>query len=176
MARLHVTYDETEEGSGVRRASIKAWRRKNRPGLSPSKPCSACLDGTSSRSARQDIARRSAARSSRSRRSSVSRCRGHVGVDRDRDRHPRRFPFLRDPTAMRPVRFKAQRKRAESSVPTNTLFCRMSHPMSRIEDATTKQMIVAAVARNAKPEVNWSRLRCSMPASGASRSPCGSMP
>ena len=33
MARLHVTYDETEEGSGVRRASIKAWRRKNKPGL-----------------------------------------------------------------------------------------------------------------------------------------------
>jgi hypothetical protein len=33
MARLMVTYDETEEGSGVRRASIKAWRRKNRPGL-----------------------------------------------------------------------------------------------------------------------------------------------
>lgn len=33
MARLQVTYDETEEGSGVRRASIKAWRKKNRPGL-----------------------------------------------------------------------------------------------------------------------------------------------
>jgi hypothetical protein len=33
MARLHFTYDEVEEGSGVRRASIKAWRRKNRPGL-----------------------------------------------------------------------------------------------------------------------------------------------
>lgn len=33
MARLMVTYDETEEGSGVRRASIKAWRKKNRPGL-----------------------------------------------------------------------------------------------------------------------------------------------
>ncbi|MEY9557459.1 hypothetical protein ABIF67_011582 [Bradyrhizobium japonicum] len=33
MARLRVTYDETEEGSGVRRASIKAWRRKNKPGL-----------------------------------------------------------------------------------------------------------------------------------------------
>lgn len=33
MARLHVTYDEVEDGSGVRRASVKAWRRKNRPGL-----------------------------------------------------------------------------------------------------------------------------------------------
>jgi hypothetical protein len=33
MARLRVTYDEVEIGSGVRRASIKAWRKKNRPGL-----------------------------------------------------------------------------------------------------------------------------------------------
>ncbi|WP_184515906.1 hypothetical protein [Tardiphaga robiniae] len=33
MARLGVTYDEVEEGSGVRRASVKAWRKKNRPGL-----------------------------------------------------------------------------------------------------------------------------------------------
>lgn len=33
MARLRFTYDQTEEGSGVRRASIKAWRRKNKPGL-----------------------------------------------------------------------------------------------------------------------------------------------
>lgn len=33
MARLHITYDELEIGSGVRRSSVKAWRRKNRPGL-----------------------------------------------------------------------------------------------------------------------------------------------
>jgi hypothetical protein len=33
MARQRVTYDETEERSGVRRASMKAWRKKNRPGL-----------------------------------------------------------------------------------------------------------------------------------------------
>ncbi|WP_425991073.1 hypothetical protein [Afipia sp. DC4300-2b1] len=33
MARLHFTYDEVEERSGVRRASVKAWRRKNRPSL-----------------------------------------------------------------------------------------------------------------------------------------------
>lgn len=33
MARLGVTYDEVEIGSGVRRASMKAWRKKNRPGL-----------------------------------------------------------------------------------------------------------------------------------------------
>lgn len=33
MARLQFTYDEVEEGSGVRRASMKAWRRKNRPAL-----------------------------------------------------------------------------------------------------------------------------------------------
>jgi hypothetical protein len=33
MARLGVTYDEVEVGSGVRRASMKAWRKKNRPGL-----------------------------------------------------------------------------------------------------------------------------------------------
>lgn len=33
MARQHFTYDEVEEGSGVRRPTIKQWRRKNRPGL-----------------------------------------------------------------------------------------------------------------------------------------------
>lgn len=33
MARLGVTYDETEDVSGVRRATIKAWRKKNAPGL-----------------------------------------------------------------------------------------------------------------------------------------------
>jgi hypothetical protein len=33
MARLQFTYDEVEAGSGVRRASMKAWRKKNRPAL-----------------------------------------------------------------------------------------------------------------------------------------------
>lgn len=33
MARLNQTYDAVESVSGVRRASLKAWRRKNRPGL-----------------------------------------------------------------------------------------------------------------------------------------------
>lgn len=33
MARQRVTYDALEERSGVRRATLKAWRRKNRPGL-----------------------------------------------------------------------------------------------------------------------------------------------
>jgi hypothetical protein len=33
MARLKFTYDEVEEVSGVRRATMKAWRKKNRPSL-----------------------------------------------------------------------------------------------------------------------------------------------
>lgn len=33
MQRQRITYDEVEEGSGVRRAALKAWRHKNRPGL-----------------------------------------------------------------------------------------------------------------------------------------------
>jgi hypothetical protein len=33
MARQRMTYDSLEERSGVRRATTKAWRRKNRPGL-----------------------------------------------------------------------------------------------------------------------------------------------
>lgn len=33
MARLRKTYDDVEEGSGVRRPTIKQWRRKNKPGL-----------------------------------------------------------------------------------------------------------------------------------------------
>ena len=33
MARQRRHYDAVAEASGVRRASLKAWRRKNRPGL-----------------------------------------------------------------------------------------------------------------------------------------------
>lgn len=33
MRRLNITYDEVEEGSGVRRVAMKAWRHKNRPNL-----------------------------------------------------------------------------------------------------------------------------------------------
>lgn len=33
MARQRMTYDALEERSGVRRATLKAWRKKNRPGL-----------------------------------------------------------------------------------------------------------------------------------------------
>ena len=33
MARQRMTYDSLEERSGARRASVKAWRKKNRPGL-----------------------------------------------------------------------------------------------------------------------------------------------
>lgn len=33
MHRLNWTYDDVEEGSGVRRITVKAWRRKNRPSL-----------------------------------------------------------------------------------------------------------------------------------------------
>ncbi|MBC9982178.1 hypothetical protein [Bradyrhizobium campsiandrae] len=33
MARQRMTYDSLEERSGVRRATLKAWRKKNRPGL-----------------------------------------------------------------------------------------------------------------------------------------------
>src|SRR4051812_13047768 len=32
MARQQVTYESLDESSGVRRASVKAWRRKNAPG------------------------------------------------------------------------------------------------------------------------------------------------
>lgn len=39
MARLRVTYDELEESSGTRRASIKAWRHKNAPTLATLEPC-----------------------------------------------------------------------------------------------------------------------------------------
>jgi hypothetical protein len=33
LARLQVSYDELEVGSGVRRPTVKAWRRKNKPSL-----------------------------------------------------------------------------------------------------------------------------------------------
>jgi len=39
MARLRVTYDELDEASSVGRASVKAWRRKNAPGLATLEAC-----------------------------------------------------------------------------------------------------------------------------------------
>lgn len=33
MSRRQVTYDQVEAASGIRRASLKAWRRRNRPSL-----------------------------------------------------------------------------------------------------------------------------------------------
>ena len=33
MRRQNFTYDEVEAGSGVTRPTIKAWRKKNRPGM-----------------------------------------------------------------------------------------------------------------------------------------------
>lgn len=33
MRRQNITYDAAEEGSGVRRAALKAWRNKNKPSL-----------------------------------------------------------------------------------------------------------------------------------------------
>ncbi|MHC2278886.1 hypothetical protein ACVME8_005497 [Bradyrhizobium diazoefficiens] len=63
MARLRVTYDETEEGSGVRRASIKAWRRKNKPGLESLEAVLGSWGGISSRCLARRSCRRKSAQS-----------------------------------------------------------------------------------------------------------------
>lgn len=39
MARLAITYDELEESSGTRRATLKAWRRRTTPGLANIEAC-----------------------------------------------------------------------------------------------------------------------------------------
>lgn len=39
MRRLGVTYDEVEESSGTRRATMKAWRKKNAPSLDTIQAC-----------------------------------------------------------------------------------------------------------------------------------------
>ncbi|QND73146.1 hypothetical protein HB776_19490 [Tardiphaga robiniae] len=39
MRRLCVTYDEIQDSAGTTRATIKAWRRKNAPGLASLEAC-----------------------------------------------------------------------------------------------------------------------------------------
>ncbi|WP_245309303.1 hypothetical protein [Bradyrhizobium retamae] len=112
MARLHVTYDETEEGSGVRRASIKAWRRKNRPGLESLEAVLGFLGWdfvavprakTLPDEVRAELEPIAAKLGLTMPQATLALVEIVTGIHE-------RFPFLRDPTAMRPVRFKAQRK------------------------------------------------------------------
>ncbi len=112
MARLGTTYDETEEGSGVRRASIKAWRRKNRPGLESLEAVLGYLGwdlvavprAKALPPAMVEELRPIAAKLELSMPQTICALVEIVtGIHE-------RFPFLRDPTATRPVRFKAKRK------------------------------------------------------------------
>ncbi len=112
MARLRVTYDETEEGSGVRRASIKAWRRKNKPGLESLEAVLGWLGWDfvavpraktlpdEVRAELQPIADKLGLSMPQTVLALVEIV---TGIHE-------RFPFLRDPTAVKPVRFKGKRK------------------------------------------------------------------
>jgi len=112
MARLGVTYDACEEGSGVRRASIKAWRRKNRPGLESLEAVLGWLgwDLVAVPRAKAlppevlEELRPIAAKLELTMPQTICALVEIVtGIHE-------RFPFLRDPTATRPVRFRARRK------------------------------------------------------------------
>ncbi len=111
MARLRFTYDETEEGSGVRRASIKAWRRKNKPGLESLEAVLGFLGW-------DFVAVPRAKALPEEVRAELQPIADKLGLTMPQtitalieivtDIHER-FPFLRDPTAIRPVRFKSRR-------------------------------------------------------------------
>ncbi|WP_234713358.1 hypothetical protein [Rhodopseudomonas palustris] len=112
MARLAITYDEVEDGSGVRRASVKAWRRKNRPGLESLEAVLGFLGWDfvavprakalpdEVRAELQPIADKLGLTMPQTILALVEIV---TGIHE-------RFPFLRDPTAIRPVRFRGKRK------------------------------------------------------------------
>ena len=112
MARLRFTYDETEEGSGVRRASIKAWRRKNKPGLESLEAVLGFLGWDfvavprakalpeEVRAELQPIADKLGLKMPQTVTALIEIV---TGIHE-------RFPFLRDPTAMKPVRFAGKQK------------------------------------------------------------------
>ena len=112
MARLRVTYDETEAGSGVRRASIKAWRRKNKPGLESLEAVLGFLGWDFVAVPRAKVLPEQV-------RAELQPIADKLGLTMPQTVTAlieivtgihERFPFLRDPTAIRPVRFKAERK------------------------------------------------------------------
>ncbi|WLA63965.1 hypothetical protein [Bradyrhizobium diazoefficiens] len=112
MARLRVTYDETEEGSGVRRASIKAWRRKNKPGLESLEAVLGFLGWDFVAVPRAKVLPEEV-------RAELQPIADKLGLTMPQTVTAlieivtgihERFPFLRDPTAIRPVRFKGKRK------------------------------------------------------------------
>lgn len=112
MARLRFTYDETEEGSGVRRASIKAWRRKNKPGLESLEAVLGFLGW-------DFVAVPRAKALPEEVRSELQPIADKLGLTMPQTITAlieivtgihERFPFLRDPTASKPVRFKSRRQ------------------------------------------------------------------
>lgn len=112
MARLRFTYDETEEGSGVRRASIKAWRRKNKPGLESLEAVLGFLGW-------DFVAVPRAKALPEEVRAELQPIADKLGLTMPQTITAlieivtgihERFPFLRDPTAIKPVRFKSRRK------------------------------------------------------------------
>lgn len=112
MARLRITYDECEEGSGVRRATIKAWRRKNRPGLESMEAVFGFLGW-------DFVAVPRAKALPEEVRAELQPIADKLGLTMPQAITAlieivtgihERFPFLRDPTAIKPVRFKGKKK------------------------------------------------------------------
>ncbi|BAM87639.1 hypothetical protein S58_16310 [Bradyrhizobium oligotrophicum S58] len=112
MARLRFTYDETEEGSGVRRASIKAWRRKNKPGLESLEAVLGFLGW-------DFVAVPRAKALPEEVRAELQPIADKLGLTMPQTVTAlieivtgihERFPFLRDPSAIKQVRFKSRRK------------------------------------------------------------------
>lgn len=112
MARLRVTYDEVEIGSGVRRATVKAWRKKNRPGLESVEAVLGFLGWDFVAVPRAKVLPDEI-------RAELQPLADKLGLTMPQATTAlieivcgihERFPFLRDPTALRPVRFRSRRK------------------------------------------------------------------
>ncbi|CCD94624.1 hypothetical protein BRAO375_3660018 [Bradyrhizobium sp. ORS 375] len=118
MARLRITYDEVEIGSGVRRASVKAWRKKNRPGLESVEAVLGFLGWDFVAVPRAKVLPDEV-------RAELQPIADKLGLTMPQTITAlieivtgihERFPFLRDPTAIKPVRFKGKPKERRPTI------------------------------------------------------------
>jgi transcriptional regulator with XRE-family HTH domain len=112
MARQGFTYDETEEGSGVRRATIKAWRKKNAPGLESLEAVYGWLGWDMvavprAKTLPPDVVEELRPLAEKLKLTMPQTILALIEIVTNIHE---RFPFLRDPASTRPVVFKAKRK------------------------------------------------------------------
>lgn len=112
MARLHITYDEVEEGSGVRRPTVKQWRRKNKPSLESLEAVLGFLgwDFVAVPRAKQLPPEVVAQLKPIAEKLGLTMPQTVTALIEIVTGIHERFPFLRDPTATKVTRFKSRKK------------------------------------------------------------------